>query len=406
MWAAARRRPSALRAALAGAAELEQRMLRLFGIPESEIARTLRGVAADGVDARARWRSRPACGAGSSRSSTRYEPRRGGDYDAFEAAVRERHARRAVLRATGRRSTRSSPALLRGRRLDGRDGRVVHRRADGGPADRPARARRPTCSAALVVYSNEAKAALAGVDPRADRAHGAVSPEVAAALADGARGRFGADVGDRRHRHRRARAAGRAEKPVGTVCLCVAQRAAGRARGSTRTVQLPGGRADVRDRTTRSAMHLLRRLLLRRGLRRRRRGRGASALFVAARRCRAAGRATALVAPVPRRRPPTRRPGGRVRRERAAPHARVPRAPAGRPSVVAARRCSRRRGRPAPRAARWAARCCCRRAAPRVLARRARRTRRRAARRCRRAVATRCAARRVRARAARRSCRT
>ena len=47
----------------------------------------------------------------------------------------------------------------------------------------------------LVVYSNEAKAALAGVDPALIERVGAVSNEVAEALADGARARLGADVG-------------------------------------------------------------------------------------------------------------------------------------------------------------------------------------------------------------------
>ncbi|HEV2820671.1 MAG TPA: molybdopterin-binding protein, partial [Solirubrobacteraceae bacterium] len=40
----------AFRAAIAGAGELRQRMLRLFGIPESEIAETLRRAEAAGVD--------------------------------------------------------------------------------------------------------------------------------------------------------------------------------------------------------------------------------------------------------------------------------------------------------------------------------------------------------------------
>ena len=55
----------------------------------------------------------------------------------------------------------------------------------------------------LVVYSNEAKTALAGVPASLIEAHGAVSPEVATALSAGARSRLGADYRDRHHRHRR-----------------------------------------------------------------------------------------------------------------------------------------------------------------------------------------------------------
>ena len=47
-------------------------------------------------------------------------------------------------------------------------------------------------------------------------------------------------------------------KPVGTVCLSVAARGGARI---DRTLQLPGNRAMVRERTTTVAMHLLRRLL-------------------------------------------------------------------------------------------------------------------------------------------------
>jgi hypothetical protein len=73
---------------------------------------------------------------------------------------------------------------------------------------------------------------------------------------DGARERFGADVG--------AGVTGIAgpgggspEKPVGLVCFCVVADGARLARSAT----LPGGRADVRDRATTVTMHLLRRLL-------------------------------------------------------------------------------------------------------------------------------------------------
>ena len=59
----------------------------------------------------------------------------------------------------------------------------------------------------VVVYSNEAKTAFAGVPETLIERHGAVSPEVAAALADGAIARFGAGLGIGITGHRGARAA-------------------------------------------------------------------------------------------------------------------------------------------------------------------------------------------------------
>ena len=47
---------------------------------------------------------------------------------------------------------------------------------------------------ALVTYSNEIKTALAAVPPEVLEAHGAVSAQVAKAMADGARDRLGVDV--------------------------------------------------------------------------------------------------------------------------------------------------------------------------------------------------------------------
>ena len=86
---------------------------------------------------------------------------------------------------------------------------------------------------------------------------GAVSPEVAAALADGARARFGAGVGIG-ITGIAGPGGGTPEKPVGMVCVCVS----GAGDRIERTLQLPGGRATIRDRTTTAVMHLLRRLLL------------------------------------------------------------------------------------------------------------------------------------------------
>jgi competence/damage-inducible protein CinA-like protein len=109
----------------------------------------------------------------------------------------------------------------------------------------------------VVAYSNEAKAELLGVDPSLIDRHGAVSPEVAAAMADGALERFDADIGcavtgvagpD----------GGTEEKPIGYVCFC-AKTAAGEV--LARDPVLPGSRNDVRERSVIVALHLVRYLL-------------------------------------------------------------------------------------------------------------------------------------------------
>jgi nicotinamide-nucleotide amidase len=97
-----------------------------------------------------------------------------------------------------------------------------------------------------------------GVDRALIERVGAVSTEVAEALAEGAVERFGADFGigvtgiagpD----------GGTEEKPVGTVCFSVVGRDGSRL---TRSARLPGGRSDVRERSTTVSLHLVRRLLL------------------------------------------------------------------------------------------------------------------------------------------------
>ena len=109
----------------------------------------------------------------------------------------------------------------------------------------------------VVSYSNEAKAELLGVDPALIERHGAVSPEVAEAMAKGALERFGADVAvsitgiagpD----------GGTEEKPVGYVCFN-ARLADGTA--IAREPVIPGGRDDIRERSALVGLHLLRLLL-------------------------------------------------------------------------------------------------------------------------------------------------
>jgi nicotinamide-nucleotide amidase len=109
----------------------------------------------------------------------------------------------------------------------------------------------------LVVYANAAKVALAGVPEEEIERHGAVSAEVATALAEGARSRLEASVGIG-ITGVAGPGGGTPEKPVGLVWISVA---AQKAEPLTRSVQLPGARADVRDRATSVALHLLRRVL-------------------------------------------------------------------------------------------------------------------------------------------------
>ena len=118
---------------------------------------------------------------------------------------------------------------------------------------------------AIVAYDNDVKVRAAGVDPALIEAHGAVSAEVAVALAEGACERLGADLGIG-VTGIAGPGGGTEEKPVGLVWLSVARAATAAAVGAageqlTRKVELPGGRVDVRDRATTVAMHLLRRVL-------------------------------------------------------------------------------------------------------------------------------------------------
>jgi PncC family amidohydrolase len=244
-----------LRAALAGATAYEQRIVRMVGLPESEIARTLRDLEADGLSLD-RLEITTCLRRGEIEVATVFEPPAAGDYAAFEAALMDRHGEQVFSR-DGSTIDEIVAGLLLGPPV--RTVAVAESCTGGLMAGRLTD--RAGSSAyvlgGLTVYSNEAKVAFAGVPAELIERHGAVSPEVGAALAEGARDRFGADVGigitgiagpD----------GGSEAKPVGTVCVSVAARDA----RLDRTVHLPGGRADVRERTTMVAMHLLRRRLL------------------------------------------------------------------------------------------------------------------------------------------------
>jgi len=249
----------ALKAAIKDATVYRQTMLRLYGIPESEIAETLRTAEREGVELR-RLEITTCLKRGEVEVVTRYEPAEQGVYEAFEAVVRARHAD-TLFSDDGSTVDQQVAALLRGKDRNPTQTIATAESCTGGLL-----AARLTelpgasdyVKGAAVVYSNEAKIVQAGVPAELIERHGAVSAEVAEALAEGARVKLGGDVGVG-VTGIAGPGGGTEEKPVGLVWLSVAT---ADAEPLTRSVNLPGSRADIRDRTTTVAMHLIRRALL------------------------------------------------------------------------------------------------------------------------------------------------
>jgi nicotinamide-nucleotide amidase len=236
---------------LSRAGTYEQRIMRLFGIPESEIARSLREIEADGIPIE-RLEITTCLRRGEIEIATVFEPPASPVYDEFEAAIRARHAD-TLFSEDGSTVDDQVVGLLAGRTV------AVAESCTGGLMSARLTERAGSSEYMLggaVVYSNQAKTALAGVPASLIEAHGAVSPEVAAALADGARAAFGAEIGIG-ITGIAGPGGGSEEKPVGTVCLSVALEG----ERWDRTVLLPGDRQTIRERTTTVVMHGLRRLL-------------------------------------------------------------------------------------------------------------------------------------------------
>jgi nicotinamide-nucleotide amidase len=112
-------------------------------------------------------------------------------------------------------------------------------------------------SGGAVVYSNELKTALAGVDPALIAAHGAVSEPVAVALAEGIKVRTGASIGVG-ITGIAGPTGGTPAKPVGTVCMAVVMPGGA---AQVRTFALFGTRAMVKFWASQYAMNMVRRLV-------------------------------------------------------------------------------------------------------------------------------------------------
>ena len=242
----------AVQEAIAGRTTYLHETVRMFGLPESGLADTLRD-AEEGIARFEALEITTCLRRGEIEMVTRYEPDAADVYAELVSLIRERHGRE-IFSEDGSRVDDLVAQLLAGRRVATAEsctaGLLAARLTE-----------RPGSSAyvagGVVAYANEAKVELLDVDPQLIKEHGAVSEPVADAMADGALKQFEADTAvaitgiagpD----------GGTEEKPVGTVCWSV-QLTDGR--GITRTVRLPGDRADIRDRSTTVAMHLLRRVL-------------------------------------------------------------------------------------------------------------------------------------------------
>ena len=238
--------------ALAGRTAYRQETVRMFGLPESGLADTLRD-AEEGIEHFGELEITTCLRRGEIEMVTRFEPGAAGVYEELLVLLRERHER-DIFSDDGSRIDDQVAQLLTGRRLATAESctagllaaRLTERPGSSGYV-----------AGGVVAYANEAKVDLLDVDAALIAEHGAVSEPVAEAMADGALDRFDADTAVA-ITGIAGPGGGTEEKPVGTVCWSVKT---SDGRTLTRTVRLPGDRADIRDRSTTVAMHMLRRVL-------------------------------------------------------------------------------------------------------------------------------------------------
>jgi nicotinamide-nucleotide amidase len=251
MWPVAVETPQ-VQEVLARATPLRAYTMRMFGVPESEIAKSLREMESEGLELGA-VEITTCLRKGEIEIDVRYRDEATSVAGAVREGLVQRH-RRETFSLDGETIDAQVATLLLGHRLGLAEscsgGLLAARITDLAGASE-------YFAGGVVAYSNEAKAELLGVDPELIEAKGAVSPEVAEAMAIGALERFDADVAVS-ITGIAGPGGGSEEKPVGYVCFN-ARLADGTS--IARDPVIPGGRPDIRERSALVGMHLLRQLL-------------------------------------------------------------------------------------------------------------------------------------------------
>lgn len=251
MWEAAQSEPM-LRAVLDRATVLSSYRLRMFGTPESELALSLReieqsGLSFDGLEITTCLRK------GEVEVDVRYREAVSDQAENLKEELRSRHER-SLYSLDGRTVDEVVAGLLSARRLglaESCSAGLLAARITDVPGSSA------YFAGGVVSYSNEAKRDLLGVDEALLDQFGAVSAEVAEAMAVGSLEKFDADVAVA-ITGIAGPGGGSEEKPVGLVHFNVRT-----SEGAVRAAApiIPGGRRDVRERSALVAMHLLRELL-------------------------------------------------------------------------------------------------------------------------------------------------
>ena len=241
-----------LRAVLDGTRPPGRRVLRFFGASESAVARALADVGGDGDGVEATICARDF----EIHVDLVVEPGAESRGDMIAAALRaplerflfsedERSIAEIVLELCRTRGLRLATA-------ESCTGGMVAARLTDVPGSSD------VVLGGVVAYANEVKTAELGVAGALLAAHGAVSAEVAAAMAAGVRSRLGADVGIS-VTGVAGPGGGTEEKPVGLVYFHVSSPDG----ESGRQFSLPGDRETIRARATVAALHLVRTVLTR-----------------------------------------------------------------------------------------------------------------------------------------------